>query len=185
MRLFCSKSSLFGHLLPICASAGRGHWARQRWCPCSAFEGAHGAEGVTAAVVPLRHHRRAPACRSERTGVHTHTHTQVYTHTHTHTHTHTQGAQQQQAQFTQTASGLKMYDVVLGTGEEVEEESRVTLHYIGRLAGRQETAWPYYLNPRTLKPFRDSCRTLNTVHEINLTGKESPLKTHTQTSQCG
>ena len=81
--------------------------------------------------------------------VYTHTHTQVYTHTHTHTHTHTQGAQQQQAQFTQTASGLKMYDVVLGTGEEVEEESRVTLHYIGRLAGRQETAWPYYLNPRT------------------------------------
>ena len=106
----------------------------------------------------------------------------------THTHTHTQGnagAQQQQAKFTQTESGLKMYDVVLGTGEEVEEESRVTLHYIGRLAGRQETAWPYYLNRRTLKPFRDSCRTLNTVHEINLTGKESPLKTRTQTSQCG
>ena len=78
-----------------------------------------------------------------------------HTHTYTHTHTHTQGnagAQQQQAKFTQTESGLKMYDVVLGTGEEVEADSRVTLHYIGRLVGRQGSLNSKFstLNPKAL-----------------------------------
>ena len=41
------------------------------------------------------------------------------------------------AKMTQTESGLKFLDVVVGTGREVEGDSRVTFHYIGRLAGRQ------------------------------------------------
>ena len=57
-------------------------------------------------------------------------------------------ADRQQAKFTRTASGLKLYDVVEGSGVEVEADSRVTFHYIGRLAGRQG------------KPFEDTCALL-------------------------
>ena len=42
-----------------------------------------------------------------------------------------------QTKMTKTESGLKFLDVVIGSGREVEEDSRVTFHYIGRLAGRQ------------------------------------------------
>jgi hypothetical protein len=42
-----------------------------------------------------------------------------------------------QTKMTKTESGLKFLDIVIGSGREVEEDSRVTFHYVGRLAGRQ------------------------------------------------
>ena len=87
--IFCSALRPFGHLLPICASAGRGYCARQRWDPCRALEGADVAAAGTAAVVPLGHRRRPPACRNERTGVLSLSLSRSLSLSHTHTHTHT------------------------------------------------------------------------------------------------
>ena len=40
-------------------------------------------------------------------------------------------------EFSKTASGLQLADVILGSGKGVEPDSRVTIHIVGRLVGRQ------------------------------------------------